>query len=339
MPELRVTVWVQKKHDRPHLVLEWHDPENGRRHSRTAGTADPDEAEQKRKDLEYELAHGLVREPGKMTWENFRLIYMEEKLDGAREATRLKAEGVFDSFEKFANPKTIGKITERVLSRYSVRLRERPCSPATIHGHLAYLRAALRWAADQKLIQAAPKIAMPKLSKKKTIRKIVAEQFERLLEKAPSDLWRAYMATAWYTGMRRNEMLDLSWDDKDLPTFDFRDNKVRIPAAYNKSDEDQWIPLHPELKEIVEALPGDRKGKIFPFHGVPREVSRKFTKLARSAGLKITLHDLRRSFGSRYAAVVPAAVLQRLMRHADIKTTLTYYTDVDDALDEAILKA
>jgi hypothetical protein len=48
---------------------------------------------------------------------------------------------------------------------------------------------------------------------------------------------------------------------------------------------------------------------------------------------------LRRSFGSRYAAVVPAPVLQRLMRRADIKTTLAFYTNVDDKLAEAILKA
>jgi hypothetical protein len=32
-------------------------------------------------------------------------------------------------------------------------------------------------------------------------------------------------------------------------------------------------------------------------------------------------------------------VLQRLMRHADIKTTLAFYTNVDDVLEEAILKA
>jgi hypothetical protein len=37
--------------------------------------------------------------------------------------------------------------------------------------------------------------------------------------------------------------------------------------------------------------------------------------------------------------VVPVPVLQRLMRHADIKTTLAFYTNVDDVLEEAILKA
>src|SRR5262249_51717513 len=78
-------------------------------------------------------------------------------------------------------------------------------------------------------------------------------------------------------------------------------------------------------------------GKLFPLSASPREVSRKFTKLARKAGLKISLHDVRRSFGSRYASVVPAPVLQRLMRHADIKTTLGYYICVDDQLEKPLL--
>jgi integrase len=39
------------------------------------------------------------------------------------------------------------------------------------------------------------------------------------------------------------------------------------------------------------------------------------------------------------AALEPAPVLQRLMRHSDIKTTLAYYTNVDDALEAAIEKA
>ena len=40
-------------------------------------------------------------------------------------------------------------------------------------------------------------------------------------------------------------------------------------------------------------------------------------------------HDLRRSFGNRWASRVKPPVLQRLMRHASIQTTLTYYVDLD----------
>jgi integrase len=180
---------------------------------------------------------------------------------------------------------------------------------------------------------------MPKVPKKVNIRKIVLEEFERLLAVAPDDCWVAFLYTAWHTGMRRNEMLDLTWHgDGGTPWVDFAQNRIWIPAEYNKSNADQWVPLHPDLAEVLKPR-RQARGKLFPLSASPREVSRKFTRLAKKAGLKITLHDLRRSFGSRYAAVVTAAVLQRLMRHADIKTTLAYYTNVDDQLDEAIRKA
>jgi integrase len=124
-----------------------------------------------------------------------------------------------------------------------------------------------------------------------------------------------------------------------MPRIDFAASRIWIPAAYNKSDADQWLPLHPQLADILKAMPNQTGHLFTSFRHVPREVSRRFTALAQFVGLRITLHDLRRSFGSRNAPHVSAPVLQRLMRHADIKTTLEYYTVVDDVLDEAILKA
>ena len=40
MPEKRVTVWVQRFPDRSYLMLQWLDPDTGRRKSKSAGTAD-----------------------------------------------------------------------------------------------------------------------------------------------------------------------------------------------------------------------------------------------------------------------------------------------------------
>lgn len=335
----RITVYVCNQKDRPGLILQYVEADTGRRRSKSAKTDDPGKAEQARADWEYELNHGLHRDPCKMTWEDFRDLYAEEKLATVREATRKKAGYVFDSFAELAHPKNLGVVNERMVSKYAAELRKAGHKAATIAGHLAYLRAALRWAADQKLIPAAPKVIMPKLPKKAEVTKIVMEQFERLLAIAPDDGWAAFLQTAWYTGMRRNEMLDLHWNrDSGAPWIDFGQNRIWIPAAYNKSNADQWIPLHPELAEVLKGQRKDR-GKLFQLSTSPMEVSRKFTRLARKAGLKISLHDVRRSFGSRYASVVPAPVLQRLMRHADIKTTLNFYTNVDDVLDEAILKA
>jgi len=40
-------------------------------------------------------------------------------------------------------------------------------------------------------------------------------------------------------------------------------------------------------------------------------------------------HSLRRSFGTRWASRVKPAVLQKMMRHASIQTTLEYYVELD----------
>ena len=49
----------------------------------------------------------------------------------------------------------------------------------------------------------------------------------------------------------------------------------------------------------------------------------------KAEGKFASAHDLRRSFGTRWARRVMPAVLQRLMRHAAIETTLRYYVDLD----------
>jgi integrase len=47
-------------------------------------------------------------------------------------------------------------------------------------------------------------------------------------------------------------------------------------------------------------------------------------------------HDLRRSFGTRWAPRLKPATLQLLMRHKSIETTMKYYVcqDSDDVADE-----
>jgi hypothetical protein len=54
-PRRRIRVWAQNMTDRPHLMLQWLDPDTGKRRSKTAATANPDEAELRRADLEAAL--------------------------------------------------------------------------------------------------------------------------------------------------------------------------------------------------------------------------------------------------------------------------------------------
>lgn len=126
--------------------------------------------------------------------------------------------------------------------------------------------------------------------------------------------------------------------------MDFGRNRIWLPAGFVKAVEDQWVPLDPGLRAALEALP--RVGpRVFRFVGRDGHevgdvaVSHRVTELARRAGVRLTMKELRKGFGCRYAGRVPAQVLQKPMRHASIKTTMDFYANVDEAVEAAVLGA
>jgi integrase len=96
------------------------------------------------------------------------------------------------------------------------------------------------------------------------------------------------------------------------------------------------------LRQALEALP--RQGrKVLRFvvkDGHPlttNGISERVIRLAKKACVTLSMHSLRKGFGCYYAGKVPAQVLQQSMRHANIKTTMAYYANVDEAVEEAVL--
>lgn len=348
MPEKRITVWAQRFKDRKTLVLQWLDPVSGKRISKTSGTGDEKEAEARRADLEYELNNGKYQEVSKMGWERFRELFEDEYVAPLREDTRTVYANVFNLFEKVCNPKQLRSINERTVSAFAAGLRKLPgrsvenMMPSTIKARLQFLHTALKWAADQKLIPECPKFPSTKVPRKKP-QPVPAESFERIIAKAPDAHMEAFLLAGWLAGLRLKEALALEWEASvKAPWVDFARNRIVMPAEFVKAVEDQWLPLDPALRQALEALPRtgkkvfrfvDQRGRVLTKSGV----SLRVVNLARKAGVRLSMHTLRKGFGCRYAGKVSAQVLQRLMRHSSIQTTMDYYANVDDAVEEAIL--
>jgi integrase len=350
MTDKRITVWVQRFKDRPTLYLQWLDPDTGKRKTRAAGTADPEEAERKRADKEYELNNGLHKEASSMSWERFRELFEAEYLPGCRQETRRNYRATLDLFEKLCDPKSLRSVTERTVSGFVAAMRRTPgrrkgsesMAPSSIQVRLQFLHTALAWAVEQRLLPAVPKFPQVKVPKKDP-QPVPLESFERLLLKAEGDAqMQAYLLCGWLAGLRLSEALALEREvSEKAPYLDLGRDRIVLPAEFAKAVKDQWVPLDPELRRVLEALP--RHGRKV-FHS-PGErgllgaggVSQRVADLARKAGVKLTMKALRRGFGCRLAGKVSAHVLQRLMRHASIKTTMDYHANIDDAVEEAIL--
>jgi integrase len=330
-------------------MLQWIDPDTNKRKSKSAGTADEKEVEQARADLEYELNKGLHKEASRMSWEKFRELFEAEYVANTRPQTRRNYSDTFNLFEELCHPAALRSITERTISRFVAAMRQRPTRgrtgmmPSSIHVRLEFLHTALMWAVEQKMIPACPKFPTIKVPKKRPL-PVPAESFEKMLEKAMDVQTKAYLLAGWLGGLRLREALLLDWEPtNEAPWVDLARNRIIFPAEFVKAAEDQWVPLDPVLREALVSLP--RQGrKVFRFisrkTGGPicaEGLSQRIIKLAKQAGVKLTMHTLRKGFGCRYAGKVPAQVLQRLMRHANIGTTMAFYANIDDAVEEAVL--
>jgi integrase len=336
--------------DRPHLTLRWTDPETGRIKGQTAGTANPLEAEKRRSDLEYELNHGLHAEPSRLTWARFRELFEAEHVAARRANTRENYQAMFDGFERLCRPAALKAVTGRLVSQYAAALRQEPGrargavgqAPATVRQRLQLLKTALAWAVEQGMLPALPKFPAVKVPRKRP-QPVAVEAFERLLGKAEGANMRAYLLAGWLGGLRLAEAAGLEWEHaENAPYLDLARDRIVFPADANKAGEDQWVPLDPQLREALEALP--RRGrKVFRFvakDGHPvglNAIGERVIRLAKKAGVKLTMHSLRKGFGCRYAGKVPAQVLQRLMRHSNISLTMQFYANVDDAVMQAVL--
>jgi integrase len=350
MSDKRITVWVQRFKDRPHLVLQWIDPNTNRRKSKSAGTADVKQAEAARTDLEADLNNDRYQEASRMSWERFRELFEEEYVAGLRKSTREHYGYVLDAFESICPVTALRTITGRTISAFVAGLRKRKlrngrCGliPSSIKVYLQFLRTALNWAAGQGLVTACPHIPFIAVPKKRP-QPVATESFERLLAKAPDEEMRVFLLTGWLAGLRISEAMELEWEEsRDAPYIDFARDRICLPAEFAKGKEDQWVPLDPELRAALEALPRHGR-KVFKL--ISRVTGERITRgglsmrignLARLARVKLSMHATRRGFLCRYAERVPAQVLQRLARHANITTTMDYYANVDAAVEEAVL--
>jgi integrase len=351
MMEKRIRVWVQQFKDRPTLMLQWIDPDTGKRKSQSAKTGDPDLAEDARADLESDLNNGRHREASRMSWEKFRELFEAEHVAARRQNTRENYKAMFDGFERLCRPGSLRSVTGRTISQFAAALRRQPGrardsegqSPSTIRQRLALLRTALAWAVQQKLLPEMPHFPTIKVPRKKP-QPIPAESFERMLAKAPDADMRGFLLAGWLGGLRLHEAAALQWQENDsAPWVDFTRDRIIFPAEFVKAAEDQWVPLDPVFRAALEELP--RRGrKVFHFTSKRTHapltldgIGERVRMLARRAGVKLTMHSLRKGFGCRYAGKVPAQVLQRLMRHANISLTMAFYANVDDAVMNAVL--
>ena len=322
---------------------------------RSARTLDRREAERNAGQLQAELESGRYVKPTRLLWADFRKRYETEKMATLARGTKGPGKAALDHFERVVNPKYLANATTSTLSTFQAALRTSGMKDVTIGVNLAHLRAALSWAHSMGLLVALPRLAKPAPVKGQRLmrgRPLAAEEFERMLDAVPKvrpkdpDDWQRLLTGLWLSGLRLGEALTLSWEPDAALFVDLygKHPQLRIYAEAEKGRRDRKLPLTPDFAQwLLQTPEADRTDHVFKLRGLSnrqmtdKRVSRTISAIGKRAGVLVnrdtdkyaSAHDLRRSFGTRWAKRVMPAVLQKLMRHSAIETTLRYYADID----------
>ena len=361
-----VKVHIFKRKGRKNYEAEFTDPRTGHKHRKTLDTVNKRQAERKAGQLEAELREGQWRATRKTKWKDFRKKYETEGIFDLAPASVQVFRNAANKLEALVHPSTLQSLTEEKLNSFTTQILNEGLSKFTAASYLRQMKAALRWAVGQKLLMECPTIRMPKGSSsgKAKGRAVTTEEFERMLSNVSKvvgenqvESWKFLLKGLWWSGLRLGEALKLSWDNpKDL-MVDLSGKRpfLRIQGTAEKGKKDRILPLAPEAADLLQTVPeSEREGLVFKLkwqrnYKTPARVdtvSPIISSIGKKAGVKVaekktaSAHDLRRSFGLRWADRVKPHVLQQLMRHASITTTLTFYVQADaDDMAETIWSA
>ena len=297
----------------------------GRQRFESCRTSNKKQAEQRLIDRRKEAQEGLApAAPIKpLALEDLRVRYLA--CVGYQRGVRTKKIHFAHFTRVWGNP-PIHTLTVEVLDQYRAERLSEQVAPATINREVATLKHALSKAVEWKLLRKTAREELTAIKKYQEpdgrLRYLSGEaEAERLLQ-ACDDSLRSIVVTALHTGMRKGELLGLTWDMVDL-THGF------IRLTQTKNGKARALPFNETLWSLFSGL-RTRHDVPWVFHDAEgrrhTDTRYPFEGACEAAGLTdFHFHDLRHTFASwLIMRGVPLATVSNLLGHASPTMTLRY---------------
>jgi len=223
-------------------------------------------------------------------------------------------------------PLPLRRISTMLIEQFQTEELQAKKKPATVNRYIATLSHMFTKAAQWNMVEEAAlkQIRNVKMlpENNRRLRYLSKEECTRLVNSCAPHL-RPVVITALNTGMRRGEILGLTWDRVDL-------QNSLILLDITKNGERREIPINSTLRETFKGLVRrlDNPHVFYdPATGKRlQDVKRSFsTALRRAKILDFHFHDLRHTFASHAVmAGVDLTTLKELLGHKTLTMTLRY---------------
>lgn len=167
----------------------------------------------------------------------------------------------------------------------------KPLKDSTLNLHMALLKTVLNRAVVNGLVEHYPLrgLKLFKLDNQRD-RVLSPTEFEALRAACPAHL-KPIVTMAFFTAMRRGEILNLRWDQVDLKA-----GVIRLAAGDTKTAERREVPLDAGLRALIQAQPRVAGlDRVFTWRGrAIADIKTAFNKACADAGITdFRFHDLR----------------------------------------------
>jgi len=226
------------------------------------------------------------------------------------------------------------KISSELVKDYKDE-RDEDAAPATVYQELALLRKMFNIARKTwKWVKYNPvsDVSFSVGDKNQRVRWLTMDEEMVLLSKAANPHWlRTILIFAIQTGMRRGELLRLTWAD-----VDFRRKSVSVKKS--KNGEPRVIPMSDVLFKALKSIKVvSLSGAVFPIS--ESTLRDGFVEARTKANITdFRFHDLRHTFASRLVQNgVDIFTVSKLLGHKSIAMTMRYAHLNDGALKRGIV--
>jgi integrase len=244
-----------------------------------------------------------------------------------RDATSLK------SLLPYFGTMPVLKITTDEVAHYRAE-RLKKVKPSTVYQELALMRRMYNVARKEwKLLRENPVADLPIAVGNRNARDrwLTQEEEHRLIQCATNPFWlRPLLIVALHTGMRKGEILNLTWQD-----VDFRRRLITVQKS--KNGMKRSIPMSNTLFDTFKGIKVlDISGKVFPRSD--RSIRVAYGKALDKAGITdFRFHDLRHTFATRLVQNgVDIYKVKELLGHRTLAMTMRYAHHYPESLRDSI---
>lgn len=233
-------------------------------------------------------------------------------------------------------------------------------APVTWNNYRRHVQVLLRYGVSKKLIAENPwevssepvEEGLPKTVNIDRLHDIIASLAREDSRIDPPWFWVVVLRTLYMTGIRRRQLLGLTWAD-----LDFAAQQITLRSKTSKTRREWSVPMMPAVSEALRdleartrAVTGEgyfAEGQVFNVtlflrrrrkpqlrHMNEWHLGNFFRALNKHHGFKASPHKVRHTFATELAKTGRIKTLQRILGHRDVRTTFCYvHPDMEEMRD------